>query len=418
MATGVFSPVAFLLPARSGDDLAGLGDLIPGGRCEWPRVFVSSPVAPFCWLQDRLGQQKGNMTVPKYDPYAKESLPVQDDYEYYEGLFDPMRTDRLARRRRKPVPVHIPKVLESDAIDGLAESAGADAIELEGGFKTTYRPGRHEAQWLLDSLRGFYHGALITDVLAQIKGGKEASVYCCEAHPSIGVPYLAAKVYRPRRFRTMRNDVRYRRGRQVLTGDGRPVKKTDHRVMRAIGKKTAFGVQVMHTSWLMHEYTTMKRLYKAGAAVPRPVGSSENSILMGYYGDGVRGAPTLNEVSLDRDEAEVLFREVLRNVELFLAHELIHGDLSAYNILYWGGAITVIDFPQVVECATNREAYSILRRDLERVCDYFERQGVRSDSAALLDSLWRRYVEDEDMASHRAAEMSVMALLVEEERPI
>ena len=284
----------------------------------------------------------------------KRSTHVQDDVEYYESLFDPLRTDRQARRKRKPVPVHVPKQLESETVAELADSAGADAIEWEGGFRTTYQPGRHEAQWLLDSLRGFYHDALITDVLAQVKGGKEASVYRCEAHPSIGLPYLAAKVYRPRMFRTMRNDIQYRRGRQVLTGDGRPVKTTDHRVMRAIGKKTAFGVQVMHTSWLMHEYTSMERLYQAGAAVPRPVASTENSILMSYYGDGTRGAPTLNEVSLDVDEAEVLLQEVLRNVELFLQHELIHGDLSAYNILYWEGAITVIDFPQVVDCSTNR----------------------------------------------------------------
>ena len=352
--------------------------------------------------------------MPKYDPYAKESPHVQDDLEYYEGLFDPLRTDRQARRKRKPVPVHVPKKLESEAVAELADSAGADAIELEGGFRTTYHPGRHEALWLLDSLRGFYHEALITDVLAQVKGGKEASVYRGEAHPSIGESYLAAKVYRPRMFRTMRNDVQYRRGRQVLTGDGRPVKTTDHRVMRAIGKKTAFGVQVMHTSWLMHEYTTMEDLYQAGAAVPRPLASAENAILMSYYGDGVRGAPTLNEVALDADQAEVLFREVLRNVELFLEHELIHGDLSAYNILYWEGAITVIDFPQVVDCSSNRDAYSILQRDLERVCDYFRRQGVSSDPRALLDALWLRYVEDEEVASHRAAEMSLMAMLARE----
>ncbi len=352
--------------------------------------------------------------MPKYDPYVQESHRAQDDYEYYESLYDPMRTDRQARRKRKPVPRHVPKKLESEAIAELADSVGSDAIELEGGFKTTYHPGRHEEVWLLDSLRGFYHEALITDVLAQIKGGKEASVYRCEAHPSIGVPYLAAKVYRPRMFRTMRNDVQYRRGRQILTGDGRSVKMTDHRIMRAIGKKTAFGVQVMHTSWLMHEYTAMERLYQAGAAVPRPVASGENSILMSYYGGGIRGAPTLNEVSLDPDEAKVLLKEVMRNIELFLAHELIHGDLSAYNILYWEGAITVIDFPQVVDCSTNGDAYSILRRDVQRVCDYFRRQGVQSDPSVILGDLWCRYVEDEEQASHRMAEMSLLAMASEE----
>ena len=41
--------------------------------------------------------------------------------------------------------------------------------------------------------------------------------------------------------------------------------------MRAVGKKTAFGVQVQHTSWLMHEYTTLDRIHRAGGAVPEPV---------------------------------------------------------------------------------------------------------------------------------------------------
>ena len=68
-----------------------------------------------------------------------------------------------------------------------------------------------------------------------------------------------------------------------------------------------------------------------------------------YVGRIIRGidpnAPTLSEVSLDPDEAVPLFDEVWRTVELMLAHDLIHGDLSAYNILYWEGSAVVIDFP-------------------------------------------------------------------------
>ena len=41
---------------------------------------------------------------------------------------------------------------------------------------------------------------------------------------------------------------------------------------------------------------------------------------------------------------------------------------------------------------------------------------MRSDASALLDTLWGRYVEDEEVASHRAAEMSLMAMLAEEEQ--
>ena len=42
--------------------------------------------------------------MPKYDPYEQESQRTRDEYEYYESLFDPLRTDRQARRKRKPVP--------------------------------------------------------------------------------------------------------------------------------------------------------------------------------------------------------------------------------------------------------------------------------------------------------------------------
>jgi RIO kinase 1 len=288
------------------------------------------------------------------------------------------------RRGRKPAA----RRSKSQLVAELAEPTG-----LEAGFVTTYQPARYEAEWLLASLRPFYDEHQISDVLAQVKGGKEASVYRCAADRTTGMALLAAKVYRPRMFRNLRNDKVYREGREILTADGRAVKKTDHRIMRALGKKTTFGMQVQHTSWLMYEYTTMGRLYQAGAAVPQPIAVGENAILMSYYGDERRAAPTLNEVSLSPSEAAPLFQEVMRNVELLLQHDLIHGDLSAYNMLYWQGRIVIIDFPQVTSLQTNSKAAFILQRDISRVCEYFVRQGVRCDSATIMDDLWNRYGE-------------------------
>ena len=66
-------------------------------------------------------------------------------------------------------------------------------------------------------------------------------------------------------------------------------------------------------------------------------------------------------------------------------------DLSAYNILYWEGEITIIDFPQVADVSGNPHAEAILRRDVARVCEYFARQGAPSDPLAIADELWRRY---------------------------
>lgn len=316
-----------------------------------------------------------------------------DEYDDYEEQYELM-TNRQARRTRKPKLQHVPKKTSGQVVTELADATDG----LEGGFTPTYKPTRFEVGWLLSSLTSFYDEALMSDVLALVKGGKEANVYRCAAHLSMHVPLLAAKVYRPRRFRQLRNDKMYREGRPILTEDGRPVKKTDSRIMRAVGKNTSFGQEVTHTSWLMYEYTTLQRLYHTGAAVPRPYASNENAILMEYLGDERSDAPPLQDVSLEAHELEPLFAEVIRNVELMLQNDMIHGDLSAYNILYWEGKITLIDFPQVTNSRTNPQAYFILQRDVVRICEYFARQGLKRNGQAIANRLWQQYVASEEEA--------------------
>ncbi len=312
-----------------------------------------------------------------------------DGYDDFEWGFDPMKLDRQARRKRKKKAHHIPKKSVADMLQEIA-----DTRDIEGGFETTYQPARHEAVWLYDSLRTFYQQALITDVLSLVKGGKEANVYRCRAHDSVGQQYLAAKVYRPRMFRNLRNDKMYREGRQVLTESGRPVDGRDVRTLRAIGKKTAYGQQVAHTSWLMHEYHALKALHAVHADVPQPISAGENTVLMSYVGDETLPAPALHTVTLSKGEARFLFERALENIELMLKQGMIHGDLSEYNILYWEGEITLIDFPQVVEIGSNSNAGMILERDIVRVCQYFNRFGIGVSPDVIYQQLWEQYGQD------------------------
>lgn len=330
-----------------------------------------------------------------HDPAISEHFPVGDSVDEFEDAEDLLayrvhgrnRPSGERTRRRSSGPVFRDV---AEAGQGPIASEFAESSE-EGGLPMSYRPARFEEVWLRSSLRSFYDQDLIQDVLAQVKGGKEANVYRCQAHPRTGMELIAAKVYRPRKFRNLANDRVYREGRPILTGEGRPVKPSDNRIMRAVGKKTGFGVQVQHTSWLMYEYTTLETLHRAGAAVPRPISANENAILMTYHGDDYQAAPALQQISLKPREARRLFDDVLRNVEILLQHGLIHGDLSAYNILYWDDQITLIDFPQVTSVDANRNAETILQRDVRRVCEYFARQGVRSDPTAIARGFWERY---------------------------
>ena len=318
-------------------------------------------------------------------------LDNHDSYDNYEDRYNPLKTDRKARRKRKPRTQSKPKKSHEEIVEQLADAAG-----LEGGFSPTYRPSKYEAGWLLNSLGSLYEQQWITDVTAQIKGGKEASVYRCTGYESLGVDLLAAKVYRPRMFRQLRNDRMYRQGRSVLMGDGTKLNESDFREMRAIVKGTTFGKKVTHTSWLMHEYQTLQKLYEAGAAVPRPWALGDNTILMGYVGDEYMAAPTLNTVKLEPEEVEPLFEDVMRNVHLLLKHGLVHGDLSAYNLLYWEGEIVMIDFPQVADVRSNPDARFILERDIVRVCEYFAEQGLPRDAASISEELWQLYGYDYD----------------------
>ncbi len=235
------------------------------------------------------------------------------------------------------------------------------------------------------SLQAFYDEGFITDVLNTIKSGKEATIYLCEAHPRIGAEFLAAKVYRTPQFRAFRNDAVYREGRVIR----------DRRVGRAVRAKTGLGRQAQFGMWVGQEFETMACLYEVGADIPKPVAIAGKAILMEYLGDEQEAAPMLNRVRLAPSEAPVLFERLLANVQLFLACNVVHADLSAFNVLYWQGAVKVIDFPQAVDARFNPNADALLERDIHNLCRHFARYGIEADASALADDLWRRFLRAE-----------------------
>ena len=190
-------------------------------------------------------------------------------------------------------------------------------------------------------------------------------------------------------FRNLKNDLLYREGREVLDADGHEI--LDGRMQRAMRKRTEYGQQLMHTSWLEHEFSALQRLSTAGSDVPVPYAADQNAILMDYVGDETLGAPTLNSIHLEPEEVIPLFDRVIKNIEIMLSQELVHGDLSAYNILYWQGVITLIDFPQAIYPRQNRNSYRIFERDVVRICQYFASQGLENHPRRLAADLWTAY---------------------------
>ena len=309
-------------------------------------------------------------------------MNTKDLLDHFDDLDDDDKLNRALNVGRRPRNTgrHPKKMPMSDQLFVHKQD------DSRSTFKFSYKAARFEEWWLLESLGSFYEHKWISDVTRRVKGGKEASVYQCKPGTEVDVPLLAAKVYRPRSLRNLKNDQQYRVGRTDLDEDGHALwKEAD---VNAIIKRTRYGEEVRHQSWISYELVTMEILFAAGADVPRPFAKEKNAILMEFIGDDGTPAPPLSHIALEQDEAQPLFERVVRNLDIMLSKDRIHGDLSAYNILYWDGDIKLIDFPQVVIPESNPSSWGIFQRDVMRICQYFMSQGVNCDPKRLAAELW------------------------------
>ncbi len=225
-------------------------------------------------------------------------------------------------------------------------------------------------------LQGLFEQGLITELVGELKSGKEATVYLARGPQGL----IAAKLYRDARVRSFKNDTRYRDGRFI----------GDARAKKAIEQRSRTGVSVQQSLWVMHEYSQLWALFEAGLPVPKPLvgpGADDcaragRTVLMGFIGDESGAAPRLSDVRLSRDEAADAFEQSVRLLVALLKLGKVHGDFSAYNLLWWEGRVIIIDVPQMVEVAENREAAALLERDVRSLCTSLK--SVRADPAEVL----------------------------------
>jgi RIO kinase 1 len=236
-----------------------------------------------------------------------------------------------------------------------------------------------------DAIKSFFDDGWIDEVLFPVKSGKEATVYCCRASPGRGEAYYALKVYRPRTERSFRNAALYQEGRVVL----------DARAARAVKNKSKLGRAVEFGGWLHHEFAMLETLHTAGADVPRPVAVNATAMLIEFVGENGRPAPQLCTMRLSPQLAEALLEQALRNIEIMLGCHVVHGDLSAYNMLCSGGRLHVIDLPQAVDARSNGNARALLGRDVGNVCRYFASQGADAEPGSFTEELWDLYARAE-----------------------
>ena len=206
---------------------------------------------------------------------------------------------------------------------------------------------------------------IIDAVHSRLMSGKEATVYIVEREGRFG----AAKVYKPRDERTFKKTASYVEGRNQTRNS---------RDRRAMHKKTAYGRGLSEEGWQGMEFQALRSAFDAGVRVPEPYNLFENILLMELVVDAQGApAPRMADVHLSTDEATQLHLQVFLQVKALLTIGLIHGDLSAYNVLMAAAGPTLIDMPQAVNVAGNNNARQILRRDLQNVTQHLARFDAR-----------------------------------------
>jgi RIO kinase 1 len=236
---------------------------------------------------------------------------------------------------------------------------------------------------MVDPLEPLLADGVIDEVVSRLKSGKEADLYLVRH----GQEVVAAKVYKARETRSFKNNSAYLEGRRTRNS----------RTQRAMDKGSRFGQAAAEEAWKTKEADALHALHAAGVRVPRPVLFYEGVLLMEVVVDASgHPAPRLIDAEIPREQAAALYTDLRGQVVKMLCCDLVHGDLSPYNVLLGREGPVVIDFPQVVGAAHNSQAEGFFFRDLANLRHFFEAldPAIKANAGDGRE-IWRAYTRRE-----------------------
>ncbi|MDE4908409.1 serine protein kinase RIO [Methanogenium marinum] len=207
------------------------------------------------------------------------------------------------------------------------------------------------------SLYRLVHKKKIKEIGGSISTGKEANVFYGEGEE---MP-IAIKIYRIQsaNFRSMS---------EYIIGDPRfsSVKKSKKDLIFA---------------WTKKEYSNLARALDAGLRVPIPIHFDRNILIMEFMGEDEIAYPQLR---LARpDDYQAVYDEITAAMKtLFNEAELVHADLSEFNILWDGEHPIIIDIGQAVT-PNHPKAIKFLVRDIKNINRYFDKRCTIRDEEEL-----------------------------------
>ena len=148
-----------------------------------------------------------------------------------------------------------------------------------------------------------------------------------------------------------------------------------------------------HTSWLYinrlaakKEYEALEKIYHLKLNTPKPIGYNRHIIVMEY----LRGKELVYYKTIDKPE--YIFNKIIDQMRIvYQKASMIHGDLGEFNIVIdEKGNILIIDWLQWIP-SDHPNAKSLLRRDIENLCNYFNKKfKIKSDVDNILSRFYKK----------------------------
>ncbi|WP_407355382.1 serine protein kinase RIO [Methanolobus sp. WCC5] len=198
-----------------------------------------------------------------------------------------------------------------------------------------------------------------------ISTGKEANVFLAEGEEKD----VAVKIYRisSSTFNSMED---------YILGDPR------FRNIRHSKRDIIFA-------WTKKEQRNLMRAKEAGVRVPEPIVAERNILVMEFMGEDEKPYPLLKDITLEKEDAKKIYDTIMIYIDLlYNKADLIHGDLSEYNILIIPDKkdTVFIDMGQSVTLQHPRSREFLLR-DIENITRYFRKYGIDDDPQELYSKI-------------------------------
>lgn len=139
--------------------------------------------------------------------------------------------------------------------------------------------------------------------------------------------------------------------------------------------------------WAEKEMHNLNRMRKFGINCPEVLLLKKNILIMTFIGKEGRPAPTLKSLIYS---SEKLFSQVYEEViklmcKLYKDCDLIHADLSEYNLLWYDGKLWCIDVSQAVR-NTHPMAHRFLWRDCVNITKFFEKKSPQFEGIEIMSA--------------------------------